>query len=223
MSLDTAWQVEQTWGSNQPALKGVVNGVTPRRALECGCGNYSTPLLRNGCESLCTVEHDATWMHEVQKNMPETATHEYRHLHLPGVKNGTARSDVSPDVLISIDTFYRHIVAGDGFWNFILIDTFRSVRVLAAAILLDHTDLLMLHDVEPKSRDFYGYHALDADLAGWHRYEHRPLGFINSVHQIPWTALYSREPLDLDAMQPHVIADSERLWGLSVGLEEIRG
>ena len=221
MSLDTAWQVEQTWGSNQPVLTGVVSGLRPRTAIECGCGNFSTPILVAGAPYVMSIEHDRRWAREMQKTLPATAGHEYEVFPLDGITNGTPAPEIQPKLLEAIVAYYSWTFTRE--YDFALIDTFRCARVAAARVLMRRTQILMLHDVEPKSRDFYDYHALDADLAGWHRYEHRPMGFINSVHQIPWTALYSREPLDLDAMQPHVIADSERLWGLSVGLEEIRG
>jgi len=47
MTLENAWQVEQTWGSHQPVLKAVLEVLKPFSVVECGCGNYSTPLLRS--------------------------------------------------------------------------------------------------------------------------------------------------------------------------------
>jgi len=221
MSLDTAWQIEQTWGSNQAVLKAVVAGLHPVTAIECGCGNYSTPILAAGVDYLHSIEHDRRWAREVQKRFPESKTHRYSVLPLQGIRNGTPHDEVPIQEHEQITRFYESLVCE--IHDFVLVDTFRCARVAAALALAKSTPLLMLHDVEPRSRDYYNYHAFDAALAGWHRYEHRPQGFVNKVHQIPWTALYSREPLDLALLQPTVIGESIRLWGQSVCLEEIRG
>jgi len=221
VSLDNAWQIEQTWGSNQPVLRGVVEGLHPVTAVECGCGNYSTPILTAGVDMLVSVEHDRRWAREVESRFPSSATHLYLLHPLNGIKNGTPHAEVPPAVLNSLYAFYSGSFADT--YDFILIDTFRCARVAAALALMERTPLLMLHDVEPKSREYYGFYELDAPLSSWHRYEHRPQGFVNRVHKIPWTALYSREPLDLSLLQPAVIAESQRLWGLDVGLVEIDG
>jgi len=223
MSLDTPWQIEQTWGSNQAVLKGVVEGLHPHSALECGCGYFSTPILRGGVPLLMTIEHDRAWVKKIQKDFPPSDSHWYYSLEFPGLVNGTAHADVASDIKQHLDRFYREAFLDYAPYGFVLIDTFRCARVSAALALAPRTGLMMLHDVRPSSRDFYRYHELDETFKDWHRYEHRPQGMINKAHIIPWTALYSREPLDLDALQGPIIKESERLWDQSVGLEEIHG
>ena len=221
MTLDTPWQIEQTWGSNQAVLKGVVQVLQPGSAIECGCGNYSTPILRDGVPHLLTLEHDAAWLKKVMKLYPPVDAHSYGQLALPGVRNWTDRSEVAEGVLKAIERFYVSVPLESS--AFVLIDTYRCARAIAAKVLMERTGLMMLHDVRPSSRDYYHYHDLDEPLADWHRYEHRPEGMINVSHAIPWTALYSREPLDLEALNVPIVEESKRLWNLDVGLEEING
>jgi len=223
MSLDTPWQIEQTWGSNQAVIKGVMEGIRPTSILECGCGYFSTPLLRQGPGLLMTIEHDKVWSKKIQKDFPPSVTHLYDTLELSGIRNGTPHDELTGFMKRSINCFYTTTFLTHPTFEFVLIDTYRCARVSAALALAPRTGLMMLHDVRPSSRDFYQYYRLDETFKDWYRYEHRPEGMINRAHIIPWTALYSREPLDLDALQEPIIKESERLWGQSVGLEEIRG
>jgi len=223
MSLDTPWQIEQTWGSNQAVITGVMEGLRPRSVVECGCGYFSTPILRRGADLLMTIEHDRAWAKKVQNDFPPSDAHWYSTLTFPGLVNGTPHEDVAVDLQQHIERFYSAAFTEHAPYDFVLIDTFRCARVAAAKALAGRTDLMMLHDVRPSSRGFYRYHELDDMFKDWHRYEHRPQGMINKAHIIPWTALYSREPLDLDALQGPIIKESERLWGQSIGLEEICG
>jgi len=71
MTLENTWQVEQTWGSHQPILKAVLEVLKPSSVVECGCGNYSTPLLRSSVSQLLTLEHDVSWAHRIMKDFPE--------------------------------------------------------------------------------------------------------------------------------------------------------
>lgn len=223
MSLNTPWQIEQTWGSSQAVLRGVAEAIKPHSAVECGCGNFSTPLLRLGASRLLTVEHDRPWSKRIQRDYPPCNTHYYVDLPLPGIRNGTPHADVPPGTLEYLANAYEHLAADVKACGFVLIDTFRCARVIAAKALARCTPLMMLHDVRPESREYYRYHDLDGMLGEWHRYEHRPVGKINKAHIIPWTALYSREPLDLEPLQGPIRRESERLWRQSIGLEEIHG
>ncbi len=225
MTLETPWQIEQTWGSNQAVLKGVLSGLRPAKVVECGCGNFSTPLLRSSpyVQELISIEHDQRWFREVSRRWPSDLRHRYIPSPLPGINNGRDASQIQAEVLRGIRRFYRTVAREIGEADFLLVDTYRCARVPAALSLAPRSSVVMLHDVRPHSRDYYQYHRLDATFQGWRRYEHRPKGSINRVHLIPWTALYSKEELNLDLLQPAIREESQRLWDQSVGLEEIHG
>jgi len=222
MTLETPFQIEQTWGSSQAVLKGVMEGLKPKRVVECGCGNFSTPLL---CpvESLITIEHDMKWAQEISLKFPDSASHQYLIHPIAMTKNGTAHADVHSYTLQNTFRFYKIVARRIGQIDFLLVDTFRCARVIAATHLSPQADVIMLHDVRPSSREYYQYHKLDKLFEKWYRYEHRPKGNVCKGHFIPWTALYSRKPLNLALLQPAIKKESLRLWKQEVGLEEING
>jgi len=223
MSLDTPWQIEQTWGSNQPVLKGITEILKPKFGIECGCGFFSTPILCENVGNLLTVEHDRNWVKKVQMKYPPTSDHQYTIQTLEGASNGASHEKIGKDTFKVIDAFYSGIIKPYRYINFLLIDTFRCARVPAAKILAPIAEVVVIHDVRPCSREYYQYNRLDKMFEDWIRYEHRPKGMINKKHIIPWTAVYSREPLELDKINPIIKKDSKRLWDQSVGLEIIDG
>ena len=222
MTLLTPWEIEQTWGSHQPLLRGVLEVLRPLSAVECGCGNFSTPLLRSRVPELVTVEHDARWAEATRKKFPETPAHRWI-LHPIPARNGTDPAAMPEDDLRLLQEFYSGLAKSLPPYGFLFVDTYRCARVPAALALAPQADVVLLHDAEPSSRDFYRYHLLDAMWRGWHRYEHRPEGRVARTHALPWTALYSREPLPLEAMQAPIVRESMRLWGQEVRLERIDG
>jgi len=221
MVLETDWQVEQTWGGNQPVLKGVTEIIKPEYGIECGCGFFSTPILCKNIKNLVTLEHDNKWVKKVQKEFPSDEDHQYFVQPLNNVFNATSIEDIALTTINEINSFYEAIISFKQPINFLLIDTFRCARVPAALKLAPLAEIVVLHDVRPSSREYYQYHKLDEMFKDWIRYEHRPKGFINKEHIIPWTAVYSRETLNLNEINTIVKKDSERLWNQSVGLEEI--
>ena len=222
MVLENAWQIEQTWGSNQPVLKGVMEILKPKTVVECGCGKFSTPILRN-CDKLITIEHDKKWAKMIQKIYPPSAKHEYFTHGIPNTKNGTDMLDVPVELLQTVTGFYIELSDKIGPIDFLLIDTYRCARVIAAQELSLNASMVMLHDVRPKSRKYYRYHQLDEIFEGWHHYQLKPTGRINKKHIIAWSSLYSKYAISLKNINQVVGLDSKRLWNQSVGLEEVNG
>lgn len=221
MSLDTPWQIEQTWGSNQPVLKGITETLKLETGIECGCGYFSTPILTKNIGRLITVEHDSKWVKKVQKDFPQSETHNYIIKALHKARNGVSIHDMPVSTLKILNSFYEGIISPDEKVDFLLVDTFRCARVPAALHLAPKSNVAVIHDVREHSRDYYEYHKLDDMFNNWIHYEHRPTGSINKKHKIPWTAVYTHSPIDLEKINPIIKKDSMRLWNQSVGLEEI--
>jgi hypothetical protein len=218
MVLRNEWDVERTWGSNQPVLKGITEIVKPEHSVECGCGYFSTPIFSLNSSDLTTIEHDRNWAQKVMNDFPE---HEYIIYPISGAKNGTPSDEISSNTMMGLNAFYLNMSKEINGIDVLLVDTFRCARVPAALFLAPLSDIVIVHDVRPSSREYYQYHKLDKMFENWVHYEHRPEGFINKAHMIPWTAVYCRTPLDLDKVNPIVKTDSERLWDQSIGLEEM--
>ena len=223
MSLVNEWQIAQTWGGCTAVLKGIMGGIQPQRIVECGCGVYSTPILRNPSGHLLSIEHDQHWIKKIQKRFPPDTFHEYSVFPLSGINNGKDPKTIEPKILQSLRDFYNQLAENWKPFDFLMVDTYRCARVPAALALASKAKYVMLHDTRPYSRDYYEYHKLNNMFKDWFRYEHRPEGKINKIHLIPWTTLYSREPLELKNLQPFVIEESLRLWNMETPLELMHG
>ena len=220
--LRTPWHVEQTWGSNQAVLKGVLETAHVDTAIECGCGNYSTPLLRAYVRQLVTIEHDTRWAERVQDDYPPSPRHSWLLRPLIGVKNPTPASELSVGTVAGIDSMYAIISQGLPSYDLLFVDTYRAARCAAIRNLLPKAQMLVLHDVEESSYEYYQFQEIMPLLEDWHAYEHRPTGKKVNGHIIPWTALYTRTPFDLDSANAFVRQESQRLWGLDAVLEEVQ-
>ncbi len=196
--------------------------MKPYSAIECGCGDFSTPLLRTYIHQLVTIEHDNRWAKLVQDQCPASPQHLWLVKPLEGgIKNPTAAADLLPAQREAITSIYKERAQELAPYDLLFMDTFRAGRVSAVKELLPKAKMLVLHDVEGPSYDYYQFGELEEILKGLHRYEHRPNREV-SGHSVPWTALYTRSPIDLDKVNEHVAIEAERLWGVGDVLEEIK-
>jgi len=216
MTLDTPEQIEQTWGGHQPVLKAVLEVIRPRSAVECGCGMFSTPYLQT-VPALHTIEHDPRWAAKFCRLYSPPPHHQWT-IHLFNAKNSTCIRELPPGEYQTICKWYTSLAARQPPFDFLFVDTLLSCRVPAAETLGCKAQLILIHDLEPPGPEVYEWPRLRTFLKDWCHYIHRPMGRVNKVHQIPWTGLYSREPLNLDALNDVVRRESKELWGLDVGL-----
>lgn len=219
MSLDTEEHVRQTWGSHIPVLQAIMEIIKPKNVIECGCGRYSTPIISHHADSIVTIEHDPVWGKEVKKDFEGVDKHGWIVYPFAGVSNSTRRPDVGETALANIDHFYETLRPSH--IDFLFVDTFTCARVPAMLHLSEYADLILLHDLEGGSPEHYNYELLGDTFDEWHRYRHAPEGFVNKTHQIPWTDLFSREPLDVERLNRTVKQASLWLFGTYAELEEI--
>ncbi len=220
MTLSTEKEIEQTWGSHQPVLKAVMEVLKPQTIVECGCGDYSTPILRN-TESLLTIEHDAKWADKMRKKYPEQNNHRWLVYPLP-VTLPERRPNISKENLKVVDSFYQDFKSGP--FDFLFVDTFTSARVPAMIHLSKFAQIVVLHDLEPNSPEFYCYEEIESVMDRWFRYRFAPEGWIAEKHRIPWTDIFSRDPLPisyLTKMQKVIDREAKQLWGFTAELKGI--
>ena len=216
MGLVDAWDIERTWGSHQAVLKAVVEVLKPESAVECGCGNFSTPILAQ-LPSLHTYEHDIVWANKMRADY---ADHEWT-MERISAKNPDRISELPENEFENICKLYSDWAKEQGSFDLLFVDTFTCCRVPATACFGLKAKYIISHDHEPPGEEVYNWSMLDPFLAPWYKYTHRPDGKINGVHQIPWTNLYSREELDIDALNSVLLPESRRLWGVDTKLEII--
>jgi len=223
MSLDTEEQVRQTWGSHIPLTTAVMRVLKPRSVLECGCGNYSTPILQESPD-LLTVEHDPVWAEATKQKYPPKGRHEWRVFPVPAW-NSTRRSELTPESLRNFENLYQGL--SDEFWKsgrrfgLLFVDTFSAARVPAAITLSPFADMFIIHDTEPGSWEYYDWNLLKGNISGFQAYRFAPEGVINFAHRLPHTMLFSRRLLDVGALQPEIDKEASLLWGATFPLERI--
>lgn len=215
MTLETEQHVEQTWGSHQPVLRAVLEVLEPEEAIELGCGNYSTPHLQACVGDLLTVEHDPNWATKILQKHPARDGHKWI-VHPFRCENATAIADLPEGEWEAINDFYKSLAATMTHCDFLFVDTFRAARVPAVLKMAKLADVVLLHDLEGNSPQYYEYDRLGHFLehSNPYHYMHRPEGMVNGIHKVPWTALYSRRSLPLEEMNMVIHRESERLWGV---------
>lgn len=217
MSLDTEEQIRQTWGSHQPVMYGLTRVLWPHSVIECGCGKYSTPWLQS-FEKLLTIEHCPAWAKKMQKKYP-CKHHKWIVQNFPW-NNGTKISELNNEQYKYICNWYNTLADSLDPFDFLFMDDYLSCRVPATLSLGNKAQIILVHDMEPQSQNVYEWDRLDDFFKPWHKYIHKPMGFVNKKHQIPWTGVYSRFPLDLKTINDIVVPRSWDLWNQNVGLEE---
>jgi len=220
MGLTKKWDIERTWGSHQALLKAVLEVLKPESAVECGCGNYSTPHLRS-VPHLTTIEHDPRWATQIRHHYSPSESHQWLVQQFQA-KNQTRISELPPGEFDKMNFYYKTIAGGLGHHNLLFVDTFTACRVPAVLHLGDLAEQIIIHDLEPPGPEVYEWERLDDFLSQWNSYIHKPLGHVGHGHQIPWTGLYSKTPLPLDQLNEAMKPESERLWNNFTPLKEIK-
>lgn len=221
MTLDTEKEIEQTWGSHKPFLAGVLDVLYPRKVVECGCGNYSTPIIEHYAESIVTIEHDRNWANQIIRKYADHDEHYWEVETFPKVHNGVRREDVAPETLKKIDAYYASLEIDNH--DFLFVDTFTCARVPAILNLSKRTKMMMIHDWEDTSPWHYNYELIEDAIRGWYRYRFAPPGVIAQSHKIPWTDLFTRFSIDgqMERLQEVVDYHAKILWGFSTKIVDI--
>jgi hypothetical protein len=224
MTLSTDWEVEQTWGSHQPLLQAVLEVLKPNSALECGCGNFSTPRLHSHVKELITVEHDQPWAQKIMKRFPHDPPLHSWVVHPISANNSTPIEDMDQGAVKGLVKFYQDLAKQIKSVDLLFVDTYRCARVIAVEALLPKARWIILHDLEPASIPWYGWDHLEPRMSvkGMFCYYHRPEGKIAQTHQIPWTFLFTKGCLSeeqFSQMNVVVKRESFRLWTQEVGLD----
>ena len=222
MVLSTEREIQQTWGSHQPVLKAVLEVLRPRSAVECGCGIFSTPFLQT-VPAIHTIEHAPGWAARMCTRYAPPPHHRWTIHRFGSFKNSTKFEDVTKEEYQQVCKWYTNLAAREQQFDFLFVDTFTICRVPATETLGPKAQVILIHDVEPASRDHFEWPRLETFLEGWRKYIHKPDGVVAKRHQIPWTGLYSRNLLDLDGLNKVVRRESMALWGLDAGLEHQGG
>jgi len=221
MSLDTEEHVRQTWGSHMPFLQAVMEILRPELVVECGCGAYSTPIIEQFAAWILTIEHDANWANKVIKTIANHPDHHWLVHALNNAHNGTRRPDMRPQDLKDVDDWYANLDMNP--FDFLFVDTYTCARVPAMIYLSKYARMVMLHDLEKNSPEFYNFELIDDAMDGWHRYRFAPVGKVNKIHAVPWTDLFTKDEIELEELQPVVDKAAQSLWGFSTTLTNITG
>lgn len=222
MTLNSEKEIEQTWGSHKPLLRAVMEILRPESVVECGCGKYSTPIIEQTAKKIITIEHDTIWASKIIKQYTDHLNHHWLIQALPNAHNGIRRSAMKDVDLAWVDNYYAKLNLEP--CDFLFVDSFACARVPAMLHLTDGAQMVLLHDLERNSPEFYSYHLIGNKMKGWWRYRYAPLGMISKEHVIPWTDLFARQELsseELLKMQVVIDAEADRLWGFSAKLVDI--
>lgn len=217
MGMTRQEHIRKTWGSHQPLLKAAVEVLKPHKAIECGCGDFSTPILSK-VPVLHTIEHDPKWGRDVARRFPD---HEWT-IHPVNAKNPTRIRDLPRGEYQRIVDFYEQLAAPMRGYDLLFVDTFTSCRVPAIRALGTRARYIIIHDMEPPGPEVYEWARLNKFLEGCSLYFHRPEGKVAGAYQIPWTVLACWKALEedvLDRLNEVVSSESEALWGRAYPLE----
>lgn len=220
MGLTKKWDIERTWGSHQALLKSVIQVLKPKSAIECGCGNFSTPYLQS-IPHLITIEHDPRWASKVRHHYSPSNVHKWLVKQFQA-KNATRIAELPPGVFEEMNQYYEETAKGLNPFDLLFVDTYTACRVPAVLKLGNLAEYIIIHDLEPPGPEVYEWGRLDEFLSEWKSYIHKPLGHVGHGHQIPWSGLYSKSPIPLDQLNEAMKPESERLWNDFVPLEEVK-
>jgi len=209
MGLTKKWDIERTWGSHQALLKSVLKVLKPQSAVECGCGNYSTPFLRE-VPHLITIEHDLKWAE--QMNCLNSGENHQWWLKAFNAKNPTRINELPEGEFEEMEKYYKSCVEKIKPFDLLFVDTFTACRVPAVLSLGQLSQHIIIHDMESPGPEVYEWDRLADFLSGWNKVIHKPLGHVGHGHQIPWTGFYSTEPIPLAELNEGMKEESKRLW-----------
>jgi len=212
MSLIKDEDIKKVWGSHLPLLKAVMEVLKPKTAVECGSGNYSTPILSAGCgPGFTSIEHDPAWANRMRRAWPdvrilcdEIPLCERRYL-----KRGQ---------LEQVEVLYATYAAMMTSFDLLFVDTVACARVPAFNSLGPLAAWIIVHDTGAGSWEHYNYNLLNAQ--GLAHYQLCPAGNVNG-HGIEWTSLYSRKPVPYDALRAVIDTEAWALWGFTARWERV--
>ena len=208
-------EIEQTLGSHQPLLKAVLRVLRPRKAIELGCGPFSTAHLVH-VPNLLTITHNRKMAARVQNAYPQFPTHSWVIKKFRGVTAETKRCMLSDDVEERIGAFYCTIESSAPMVDLLFVNTFQCCSVRAVMALAKKAKWIILHNVEPSAYERYGWRELDDMMAHRKKYIHRPPN-----QQTHWTGMYSTSHLPLREINAIVRNESIDLWDEESQLVEI--
>lgn len=208
-------EIERTLGSHQPLLKAVLQVLRPRKAIELGCGPFSTAHLV-GVPNLLTITHDRKMANQVQSAYPQFPTHNWVIEKFQGVTAETKRGALSDDVEERIGFFYSMIGSSTSMVDLLFVDTFPCCTIPAVLALAKKAKCVILHNVEPSAYERYGWRALDIVMSCRKKYIHRP-----PKQQTHWTGVFSTGRLPLREINAIVRNESIDLWDEPSQLIEI--
>lgn len=111
------------YSTHLPFLQFIITKFKPKRVIEFGMGNYSTPLLSQYCESMVSIETDKKWF---QKMKSEASHHK--------------------QILWSAENVQDYLLANDDGYDLAFIDGPVKSRVLCVRNLWDRAELIVCHD-----------------------------------------------------------------------------
>lgn len=142
-----------SWATHQPVLKGVLQAFCPEFVLELGIGVHSTHLLVKA-PSYFGVEIDREWIAKVKETLPNI---EVAHHDLKGVTLGAPLSRLTKEQKENIIKYYSGIKVPQDKRTLLFVDSFVSVRGISMTLLKDKFDVIVFHDAQSRTNDFYGY------------------------------------------------------------------
>lgn len=204
VALNTQEEIKKVWGSHIPVTKAYMAAFKPSSVVECGCGDFSTPIL-SATDKHVIIEHDAEWAKKVSAPKAE--------FFVDQVTENTRREAGYREV-DRIQGLYNGYKDRLGNFDLLFVDTVTCARVVAANTLGPKAKAIIIHDITESGYAHYNWDLLRLEEFPF-KFTFKPRGSVRE-HGYEWTLLAMREV-------PHVITwalflasvenFSEELWG----------
>jgi len=209
--LNTDEEIRKVWGSHIPLTSAVLEVLKPESAVECGCGNYSTPLLSEAC-NVTSIEHDCEWGKRISEQFPEV---KFIIDSIPLVE----RRYLKKGELEIIESLYSSYASELKPFDLLFVDSVACARVVSFNALRNLSQWIIVHDTDIDSCEHYNYDLLN--LEGLFHYRLMPEGNVNG-HKIEWTSFFSHTPISVELMEKTINKYSMELWGFTAIFKEIK-
>lgn len=222
MSQPNLKEIEQIWGSHKPLLKAVMKVLQPLIAVECGCGEYSTPIIKQA-NHLLTIEHDHVWAKKCVEAYPSEQSASRSHKWIVQkfrAQNPMRIADLPDGEYDIIVDFYKETAMGMGFFDLLFVDTFACCRVPAVLALAPKAKWMIIHDLEPPGLEVYEWGRLDKFLRPWTKVILKPPGIVRHS-PIPWTMLCVKGSIPVNELNEVILPEGRELWDVDCELEEL--